>query len=217
MVSNRQEGIQKAIDRHVKWARSDATIGDVRAALLAVGIRVGRIRISRAMHDSGRAVNGSLPRSRPPPEADRFWGKVDRSGGPEACWPWLDVPRPDGYGQFRFQGTMRGAHKVSWQLSNVASLLRNTCVCHTCDNPICVNPKHLFLSDHAGNKADCIAKGRIARGMRLAKKMTTETVADLRRRWAEGESQPSLAARFGINQSNVNRIAHGKRWVSAPQ
>lgn len=82
----------------------------------------------------------------------RFWNKVDKSAGPDACWPWTGAKRGGGYGVCTFQGRQVGAHRVSLLLKTerqdlfdikgviyrVPSLAR-----HLCDNKICVNPAHL--------------------------------------------------------------------------
>jgi hypothetical protein len=96
--------------------------------------------------------------------AERFWPKVDRSGGPDACWPWTATVRSDGYGMIDVGGKMVGAHRVSWEIANgpipVGGDYHGTCVLHRCDNPLCVNPSHLFLGTNDDNTKDRDAKGR---------------------------------------------------------
>lgn len=92
--------------------------------------------------------------------AERFWEKVDRSGGPTACWPWLASTRADGYGQFgwgsHFDGTARPrpAHQVAWVLTHGEPPAGRDLdhLCHTdapecpggaCRHRACVNPAHL--------------------------------------------------------------------------
>jgi hypothetical protein len=96
----------------------------------------------------------------------RFWLKVDRSGGPQACWPWTAKTMNLGYGVI-WKGGKRGhtvyAHRVSCAIANGREP-GNMAVCHRCDNPPCVNPNHLFLDTIKGNVADMTAKGRKASG-----------------------------------------------------
>lgn len=99
------------------------------------------------------------------PYAERFWAKVDRTGGPDACWPWLATPNPSGYGVAYAgksptgQNRTRLAHRVAWELAK-GSDPGTAFVLHRCDNPPCCNPAHLFLGDAEANARDMAAKGR---------------------------------------------------------
>lgn len=99
---------------------------------------------------------------------ERFWSKVDRGGGPDACWLWTAHKTRGGYGQLRVDGHQATAHRVSWELAHgpipPGHGYHGTCVLHRCDNPPCCNPSHLFLGTNADNMADMKAKGRQARG-----------------------------------------------------
>ena len=87
---------------------------------------------------------------------ERFWAKVDKT---ESCWLWRASLSQDGYGQFKLHGTMRRSHRVAWEL--VYGVVPNGLfVLHSCDNPPCVNPGHLFLGTNTDNMRDCAAKGR---------------------------------------------------------
>lgn len=99
-------------------------------------------------------MTGTLPR--------RFWAKV-AVADPDACWEWTGAKWANGYGVIGLSGSRNaGAHRVSLALSlglDVAQLGSGH-VCHTCDNPGCVNPKHLFLGSRQDNVSDMWSKDR---------------------------------------------------------
>lgn len=100
------------------------------------------------------------------PPLERYEEKVDRSGGPDACHPWMAGRLPTGYGRFSYGGKDVYAHR--WAYENyVGPIPEGLQVLHHCDNPPCVNPAHLWLGTHADNHADKVAKGRQARGKRV--------------------------------------------------
>ena len=93
----------------------------------------------------------------------RFWEKVDKRGDDE-CWEWTGAKtRPNAYGYFRVSGSLAVAHRVSYELA-YGGIPEDKQICHTCDNPACVNPSHLFVGTHTDNMQDKVAKGRNARG-----------------------------------------------------
>ncbi|WP_437230136.1 HNH endonuclease signature motif containing protein [Planctomicrobium sp. SH661] len=91
---------------------------------------------------------------------ERFWSKVDRSGGKDACWLWTAYRNPKGYGQFAWASkTIILAHRAAWRIT-YGDIPIQSCICHFCDNPSCVNPNHLWIGSHMDNVRDRDAKGR---------------------------------------------------------
>ena len=93
---------------------------------------------------------------------ERFMNKIvinELSG----CWEWQAAKNNIGYAFIRDGNKMRTAHRVSYELHK-GDIPRGLCVCHSCDNPMCVNPDHLWLGTHKDNLTDMKLKGRAAYG-----------------------------------------------------
>lgn len=98
-----------------------------------------------------------------PTTVHTFWDRLDRSGGPNACWPFQGARNGDGYGQVSYRGRLRQAHRVAfilWHGPTMEGIGRWDIVLHSCDNPPCCNPRHLTLGTTADNNDDMRAKGR---------------------------------------------------------
>lgn len=142
-----------------------------------------------------------------------FWSKVDVRG-PEECWNWKaacfqKIGRGLDYGMFQFEGRTTQAHRVAFFFAN-GYLPEEKCVCHTCDNPRCCNPIHLFAGSDADNKSDRDKKGRQAKGVRHGRaKLNQEQVAALRKDRSIGMTYQVLGAKYGITHAAARRIALG--------
>ena len=143
----------------------------------------------------------------------RLWSQVD-VGEPHECWNWTGPLTTTGYGQFHRPGctSTLSSSRAVWLLT-VGELSATQFVCHTCDNPLCCNPAHLWIGSAADNKHDCMAKGRHVFGERSGSaKLTDGQVRELRALAASGVSRTQLMARFGVSRTLVRMIIDGKIW-----
>ena len=85
------------------------------------------------------------------PPAERFWPKVDKSGGPDACWNWM-ASTANGYGRFRIQrgASVVQASRFAWEQLR-GPIPAELELDHLCRNPRCVNPRHLDPVTHREN------------------------------------------------------------------
>jgi hypothetical protein len=155
-----------------------------------------------------------FPGPRHSPLAQRLDYYTDRSGGPDACWPWTSALNSNGYGVIHVAGVARRAHRLAWIEANGPIPPDKPHLLHRCDNPRCVNPAHLRTGTHKENMADMIARGRARHdgltGSRNGSAKLTE--ADVRAIRAAGGSQRAIATRFGVHQGTVSNILLGKNW-----
>ena len=139
---------------------------------------------------------------------ERFDFYVDKSG---ECWIWTGATFNGRYGAFGVGNRKTvGAHRYAFEREH-GPLAAGLFVCHTCDNPRCVRPAHLFAGTPRDNTTDMVNKGRlkVAVGMRHYKAKITPEEITMIKDLAGTLSQAEIGRRFGINQSHVCRILKG--------
>lgn len=157
--------------------------------------------------------------------------RVDEATG---CWEWTGHVNQHrmGYGSVRIAGKTHRAHRVSYVLFK-GSIPDGLFVCHSCDNPPCVNPDHLWLGTHKANMADAERKGRRTPPPKLIgddnpsrkypekrkrgeahprSKASDETITAIRRAYLSGEHLHHIGERFGLKYTFVQDVVYGRVW-----
>ena len=142
--------------------------------------------------------------SSPMPVAPRLLKSVASFDG---CWTWTRYAQR--YAQIHWQGRIYGAHVASY-IVHKGPVPKGKCVLHTCDNPLCINPEHLWLGTSAENTADKVRKGRQVKGDKTRFcKLTPDDVMAVR---AATGSQRAIARQFGVCKATVAAIRYRKSW-----
>lgn len=129
------------------------------------------------------------------------------------CHLWAASKTKAGYGFTSRGGRTMMAHRLSWELC-FGPIPDGLQVCHTCDNPSCINPEHLWLGTAAQNIADRGAKGRTALGDKMPHaKLDAEKVRYIRTELATGRSKMSLSRELGVRPYVIFLVARREKWA----
>jgi hypothetical protein len=156
-----------------------------------------------------------------------FWSKVDKSGGPDACWPWLAAEDSNGYGAIKWQGKKQNAHRIALELKLGRPITLGMDACHSreCTTRLCCNPTHLSEGTRRDNVADTVAQGRQHRfgGSNRAgesnrgdangsAELTEAQVLEIDRRLRLGERHGAIIKATGATITQVKNISAGRTW-----
>ena len=135
---------------------------------------------------------------------NRFWSKVDKRDA-NACWEWT-ANKSRGYGLLATKRNCAPikAHRFSWML-HYGEIPSGMAICHSCDNPGCVNPNHLMLGTQKANMIDAAKKGKL-RFFRFgvgednnAAKLSDEQVRSMRNEYSTGRfTYKEMAKKYGV-------------------
>ncbi len=145
--------------------------------------------------------------------AETFWKQVEKKG-PDECWLFTGRKNEDGYGQIGYHGQNTSAHRVSY-IFEKGEIPKGFVVMHTCDNPPCVNPRHLKLGTQQQNIEDMVKKGRHRNGGRGAacpnSVLTLEQRKEIRKRFTGIKGQKSaMAIEYGCCVQTICNVLLSK-------
>ena len=156
---------------------------------------------------------------------ERFLLYISNSVHPNGCWIWEGLFSHNGYGRFRLTGGKRiPSHRYSYELFK-GKIKKGLLVCHSCDNPSCVNPEHLWVGTTKENMQDMCQKGRSyfqthAKKIKRRKgvnhhkaKLTEKEVLEIRKLSNQGFTNRALGIKFNISEYTISPIILGKTWT----
>lgn len=127
------------------------------------------------------------------------------------CWEW-NGPVSEGRGVLMIDGQRHYAYRAAYE-TWVGPIPDGNVICHRCDNPICMNPDHLFAGTQLDNIDDMTVKGRSIHGIKHHRAVLSEAdvarVVDL---ISSGIPQSRIAAKFGVARTTISAISTGRSW-----
>jgi len=165
-----------------------------------------------------KGIGAGYPPNKSLPMEERirtFWTRVNKLSDSE-CWNWTHpADKETGYGRLGLNTKLISAHRFSW-LIHFGDIPEGMCVCHHCDNRICVNPKHLFLGTIADNNADMKRKGRMSKAPRN-NKISPEDVVQIRKMWIPFKmSVRKISKILNLNYKSCETAVSRKHWQNIP-
>jgi hypothetical protein len=149
---------------------------------------------------------------------ERFWSYMDKvtDQGPHGdCWEWKKAKTKSGYGIFMINNHPYRAHRLAFYLVN-GPIEPGKFICHSCDNTLCCNPKHLWMGTTGDNIRDAYSKGRMntPRGINRGNvKLTEKNVLEIRAKYATGRYvQRQLGVEYGVAQTVIGDIVRRDTW-----
>jgi len=150
--------------------------------------------------------------------AYKFWSKVLLKANTSLCWEWGGAKNIKGYGQFSLKKngilTSEKSHRESYRLSK-GEIPKNIMVCHSCDNPSCCNPNHLFLGTNSENMKDMYKKGRgndLKGENNKLSKIKNDDISEIFLLYSQGFNFAEIGRKFNVSYVCIANIIKRKTW-----
>lgn len=138
----------------------------------------------------------------------RFLSKIQKLNN--GCWVWIGSEHKGGYGKFSYvlngTPTTTRAHRYSFMLKYGFMPSPTSLICHTCDNPRCVNPEHLFMGSNQDNSDDKLKKNR------QSSKLNNAQFLKIRQLYAQGTVPVELAKLFHMTSKTIYDVIRRRTW-----
>lgn len=129
------------------------------------------------------------------------------------CWPWIGCKNKKGYGVFRMFARGIQAHRASWWIHKGEKVPDHLLACHTCDNPSCVNPDHIFIGTNKDNMRDMVEKGRKPRPLGELSHNSKLKEFEVLEIYKSHLPASAIHEKYGVSQSTIWAIRKGDCWT----
>jgi hypothetical protein len=142
----------------------------------------------------------------------RFESRINK-GNPDDCWEWIGRKDSNGYGRIDIDKKPKLAHRIAFKIANGFDC---ESVCHSCDNPPCCNPNHLWAGNPKLNAEDRDKKGRSKflkprkGSFNPASKLSEEQVKCI---LSSNEKGVELAIKYDVSKTAIYKIRNGENWA----
>lgn len=136
---------------------------------------------------------------------------------PNGCWEWIGAISSTGYGAIWVEGKSTTAHRVSYEL-NIGPIPEGAWILHSCDNPPCVNPRHLSAGTPAQNTQEAMERKRMtpcgvgSGEAHPTSKLTEVQALGVRDLYDQGWSCKDIGDAYGVNEQTIRLIGQRKNW-----
>jgi len=134
----------------------------------------------------------------------RLWVRIP-AGAPDACWLWQGRVQVDGYGQLACRRRWMRVHRIVCFLTYGIPPKLSPYAIHSCDQPLCCNPRHLRWGSHKDNGADMVIRNRCDRRPAAVRRWSPTFKALLFDRYRQKKSLTLLAREFGVDRASIRR------------
>lgn len=139
------------------------------------------------------------------------WLKAAMAEDTDECQPW-PFCKSRGYGMLQLEGRKMVATRYVVAHCHGPSPSPKHEAAHSCDNPACINKRHLRWATSRENSLDAVRRRRTPRGERHPRAKLTQ--ADVDRIRARTETARELSENLGVTMNTIYDIRTGKSWNS---